>query len=119
MMLPLEPSSSPQSVQASAKNSTSVSVSWAAVVNKHRNGIIKGYKVIYQALPGGENVTRFVNISDENQETEQDITLGDLVKFTNYTIRVLHSLLSETDHRVKSKLFKHSRTVSYIPVARY
>ena len=89
MMLPLEPSSSPQSVQASAKNSTSVSVSWAAVVNKHRNGIIKGYKVIYQALPGGKNVTRFVNISDENQETEQDITLGDLVKFTNYTIRVL------------------------------
>ena len=89
MMLPLEPSSSPQSVQASVKNSTSVSVSWAAVVNKHRNGIIKGYKVIYQALPGGINVTRFVNISDENQETEQDITLGDLVKFTNYTIRVL------------------------------
>ena len=89
MMLPLEPSGWPQSVQASAKNSTSVSVSWAAVVNEHRNGIIKGYKVIYQALPGGKNVTRFVNISDENQETEQDITLSDLVKFTNYTIRVL------------------------------
>nr|XP_058950117.1 protein sidekick-1-like [Pocillopora verrucosa] len=84
-----EPSSSPQGVQASAKNSTSVSVSWAAVGNEQRNGIIKGYKVIYQALPDGRNVTRFVNISDEDQGKEQDITLGDLVKFTNYSIRVL------------------------------
>ena len=89
MVLLLEPSSSPQGVQASAKNSTSVSVSWAAVGNEQRNGIIKGYKVIYQALPDGRNVTRFVNISDEDQEKEQDITLGDLVKFTNYSIRVL------------------------------
>ena len=89
MVLLLEPSSSPQGVQASAKNSTSVSVSWAAVGNEQRNGIIKGYKIIYQALPDGRNVTRFVNISDENQGTEQDITLGDLVKFTNYSIRVL------------------------------
>ena len=89
MVLPLEPSSSPQSVRASAKNSTSVSVSWAAIGNEQRNGIIKGYKVIYQALPDGRNVTRFVNISDEDQGKEQDITLGDLVKFTNYSIRVL------------------------------
>ena len=89
MVLHLEPSSSPQGVQASAKNSTSVSVSWAAVGNEQRNGIIKGYKVIYQALPDGRNVTRFVNISDEDQGKEQDITLGDLVKFTNYSIRVL------------------------------
>ena len=89
MVLLLEPSSSPQGVQASAKNSTSVSVSWAAVGSEQRNGIIKGYKVIYQALPDGRNVTRFVNISDEDQGKEQDITLGDLVKFTNYSIRVL------------------------------
>ena len=89
MVLLLEPSSSPQGVQASAKNSTSVSVSWAAVGNEQRNGIIKGYKVIYQALPDVRNVTRFVNISDEDQGKEQDITLGDLVKFTNYSIRVL------------------------------
>ena len=89
MVLLLEPSSSPQSVRASAENSTSVSVSWAAIGNEQRNGIIKGYKVIYQALPDGRNVTRFVNISDENQGTEQDLTLGDLVKFANYSIRVL------------------------------
>ena len=89
MVLLLEPSSSPQGVRASAKNSTSVSVSWAAVGNEQRNGIIKGYKVIYQALPDGRNVTRFVNISDEDQGIEQDITLGDLLKFTNYSIRVL------------------------------
>ena len=89
MVLLLEPSSSPQGVQASAKNSTSVSVSWAAVGNEQRNGIIKGYKVIYQALPDVRNVTRFVNISDEDQGKEQDVTLGDLVKFTNYSIRVL------------------------------
>ena len=89
MVLPLEPSSSPQSVQASSKNSTSVSVSWAAVSKDHRNGIIKGYKVIYQALPDGKNAIRFINISNKHQDKEQDITLGDLVKFTSYSVRVL------------------------------
>ena len=89
MVLPLEPSSSPQSVQASSKNSTSVSVSWAAVGKDHRNGIIKGYKVIYQALPDGKNAIRFINISNKHQDKEQDITLGDLVKFTSYSVRVL------------------------------
>ena len=73
MVLPLEPGSSPQSVQASSKNSTSVSVSWAAVGKDHRNGIIKGYKVIYQALPDGKNAIRFINISNKHQEKEQDI----------------------------------------------
>ncbi|XP_022810552.1 protein sidekick-2-like isoform X4 [Stylophora pistillata] len=84
-----EPSDSPKSVQAIVKNSTSVSVSWAAVAKQHRNGIIKGYKVIYQALPDGDNVTSFSNISFEDQEKEDDVTLGDLIKFTNYSIRVL------------------------------
>ena len=71
--------------------STSIKVTWAPVKFKDRNGIIKGYKVIYRALPNGNDVTEFLNISMENhdQTGEQTLTLERLNEFTNYSIRVL------------------------------
>lgn len=69
--------------------STSIEVTWAPVKFKDRNGIIKGYKVIYRALPNGDNVTKFRNISMENQAGEQTLKLEKLNEFTNYSIRVL------------------------------
>ena len=62
--------------------STSIKVTWAPVKFEDRNGIIKGYKVIYRALPNGPNVTKVVN-------TENALTIGGLNEFTNYSIRVL------------------------------
>ena len=88
MILPLAPSSPPTSVIATAQNSTTISVSWGPVVEQDRNGIIKGYKIIYQALPNGVNKTKIINIS-ENSQSEQDTTLDGLNEFTNYSIRVL------------------------------
>ena len=89
MILPLEPNGPPTNVKGTAQNSTTISVSWGPVVEQDRNGIIKGYEIIYQALPNGSNMEKMVNISTENQESEQDTTLDGLNEFTNYSIRVL------------------------------
>ena len=89
MILPLAPNGPPTSVIATALNSTTISVSWAPVVKQDRNGIIKGYEIIYQALPDGRNMSKVINISREDQETEQDTTLDGLNQFTNYSIRAL------------------------------
>ena len=86
-----EPSGPPEQVTLSDVTSTSIKVTWAPVKFEDRNGIIKGYKVIYRALPNGNNVTKFRNISEENQDQdgEQTLKLEGLNEFTNYSIRVL------------------------------
>ena len=89
MIFPLAPNGPPAFVNAAAHNSTTISVSWGPVVEQKRNGIIKGYKIIYQALPNKTNMTKMINISIEDQETEQDTTLDGLNQFTNYSIRAL------------------------------
>ena len=87
--MPLEPSGAPQALTVSATSSTSISVSWDPVVAGDRNGIIKGYKVNYNALPNGQMVTEFLNITKEQQNKRQTVTLDNLDEFTNYSIEVL------------------------------
>ena len=89
MILPLEPSGAPQALTVSVTSSTSVSVSWDPVVAEDRNGIIKGYKVNYNALPNVQMVTEFLNITKEQQNKRQTVTLDNLNEFTNYSIEVL------------------------------
>ena len=86
-----EPSGAPEQVTLGDVTSTSIKVTWTPVKSEDRNGIIKGYKVIYRALPNGNNVTKFRNISVENQDKagEQTLKLEGLNEFTNYSIRVL------------------------------
>ena len=87
--MPLEPSGAPQTLTVSARSSTSISVSWDPVVVGDRNGIIKGYKVNYHALPNVQMATEFLNITKEQQNKRQTVTLDNLNEFTNYSIGVL------------------------------
>ena len=84
-----EPSGPPEQVTLSDVTSTSIKVTWSPVKVEDRNGIIKGYKVIYRALPNGNNDTKVVNITIESQDTEKTLSLERLNEFTNYSIRVL------------------------------
>ena len=84
-----EPSGPPEKVTLGDVTSTSIKVTWSPVKVKDRNGIIKGYKVIYRALPNGNNDTKVVNITIESQDTEKTLSLERLNEFTNYSIRVL------------------------------
>ena len=84
-----EPSGPPEQVTLSDVTSTSIKVTWSPVKVEDRNGIIKGYKVIYRALPNGNNDTKVVNITIESQDTGKTLSLERLNEFTNYSIRVL------------------------------
>ena len=87
--MPLEPSGRPKTVAATVTSSKSISVSWNPVDADDRNGIIKGYKVNYQALPNGVTVPKFQNITSEQQNENQTVLLEHLNEFTNYNISVL------------------------------
>ena len=89
MILCLEPSNAPQAVTVSVTSSRSISVSWDPVIADDRNGIIKGYIVNYQALPNGYIVAKILNITYEEQNNRQTVTLDHLNEFTNYSIGVL------------------------------
>ena len=89
MILPLVPSNAPQAVTVSATSSKSIFVSWDPVIADDRNGIIKGYKVNYQALPNGDMAAKFLNIRRAQQNKRQTVTLDHLNEFTNYSIGVL------------------------------
>ncbi|RMX58474.1 hypothetical protein pdam_00022151 [Pocillopora damicornis] len=89
LILPLEPSSTPQAVTVSATSSKSIFVSWDPVIADDRNGIIKGYIVNYQALPNGYIVAKILSITNEEQNNRQTVTLSNLNEFTNYSIGVL------------------------------
>ncbi|CAH3163872.1 unnamed protein product, partial [Pocillopora meandrina] len=84
-----KPSGAPQAVTVGVTSSRSISVSWHPVIAEDRNGIIKGYKVNYHALPNNYVVTKFLNISKEQQNKRQTVTLDNLNEFTNYSIGVL------------------------------
>ena len=87
--MPLEPSGAPQAVTVNVTSSRGISVSWDPVVADDRNGIIKGYIVNYQALPNGYIVARILNITNDEQNNRQTVTLAGLNEFTNYSIGVL------------------------------
>ena len=89
MILPLVPSNAPQAVTVSATSSKSIFVSWDPVIADDRNGIIKGYKVNYQALPNGDMAAKFLNITRAQQNKRQRVSLDHLNEFTNYSIGVL------------------------------
>ena len=89
MIFPLVPSNAPQAVTVSATSSKSIFVSWDPVIADDRNGIIKGYKVNYQALPNGDMAAKFLNITKAQQNKRQTVTLDHLNEFTNYSIGVL------------------------------
>ena len=94
MILCLEPGNTPQAVTVSATSSRSISVSWEPVIADDRNGIIKGYVVNYQALPNGYLVAKILNITNQEQNNRQTVTLAGLNEFTNYSIGVLAFTIS-------------------------
>ena len=92
--MPLEPSGAPQAVTVNVTSSRGISVSWDPVVADDQNGIIKGYIVNYQALPNGYIVAKILNITNDEQNNRQTVTLVGLNEFANYSIGVLAFTIS-------------------------
>lgn len=87
MILPLGPTGPPADFMVGETTSQSITLSWDVVPNSDRNGIITGYKVVYQALPNGKRDT--VNVSAGNEGEPTTTTLSELKQFTNYSISVV------------------------------
>ncbi|XP_076760631.1 cell adhesion molecule Dscam2 isoform X3 [Xylocopa sonorina] len=79
------PSSPPQNVRCTALSSQSLQISWDALPDSSLNGILKGYKVIW------ENMDAIA----ESPKSEMKITsaltavIRSLEKYTNYSVQVL------------------------------
>jgi hypothetical protein len=79
------PDCSPTLQSTQALTSTSIRVTWAALPNtKCRNGILRGYKVLYRKSSGGSTVTS--NIDNPNTLSKD---LNFLEKYTRYRFQVL------------------------------
>ncbi|CAD1479845.1 unnamed protein product, partial [Heterotrigona itama] len=81
------PSSPPQDIRCTALSSQSLQVSWDAPLDSTLNGILKGYKVIWENM----------NALTESPKSEMKITsaltvvIHGLEKYTNYSVQVLAS----------------------------
>ena len=79
----LGPSAPPNNVRGHNSSSTSILVQWNPVPEADQNGVITGYRVIYQPLPSGNITSKTENAA----ATQLDVT--GLNEFTNYNICVL------------------------------
>lgn len=78
------PSSGPNNLTAHALSSTAISVDWNTVPKRHRNGIIRGYKIQYQAVRPGALIQH--KLIEDN--STKHVTLNDLKSFTPYQLAV-------------------------------
>ncbi|KYQ52738.1 hypothetical protein ALC60_08153 [Trachymyrmex zeteki] len=79
------PSSPPQDVRCTALSSTSLQVSWESPPDSSLNGILKGYKVMWENMDAlTESVKPEMKIT-----TALTVGLHGLEKYTNYSIQVL------------------------------
>lgn len=76
------PSSGPSNLTAHALSSNAISVDWNGIPKRHRNGIIKGYKIQYQSP---ESPLQYKTVEDNST---RHVTLNDLRAFTNYHLAV-------------------------------
>ena len=82
------PDAAPQNVTALTKSSTQITVTWQNVIGKHRNGIINGFKIFYQATGEfAENKTE--HLLTVNNGSADLVVLTGLEKYIEYNISVL------------------------------
>lgn len=79
------PSSGPTNLTAHAISSNTVSINWNGIPKRHRNGIIKGYKIQYQALKPADAPLQY-KIVDDN--STKHVALNELKPFTAYQLAV-------------------------------
>lgn len=76
------PSSGPTNLTAHALSSNAISVDWNGIPKRHRNGIIRGYKIQYQAP---DSPLQYKIVEDNST---RHVTLNDLKAFTSYHLAV-------------------------------
>ena len=81
------PSSPPQDVRCTALSSQSLQVSWDPPPDTSLNGILKGYKVMYENMDAITDTTKI----ETKTTTVLTVGLSNLEKHTNYSVQVGYS----------------------------
>lgn len=81
------PSAPPQNVACTALTGQNIQVTWKAPPSDRIHGIIKGYKLLYEAANEGTTETH----ASRNSKITQALStvLHDLRPYTNYTVQAL------------------------------
>ncbi|XP_047434773.1 protein sidekick-1-like isoform X2 [Mugil cephalus] len=79
------PSGSPVNVSAEAASSSKILLTWSALPQDQRNGVIVGYKVLYKEKDSEGPPT----VKAAEGEGSVSLLLGDLQKYTVYVLQVL------------------------------
>ncbi|XP_068085516.1 cell adhesion molecule Dscam2 [Anabrus simplex] len=82
------PEASPQNVSCSPLSSQSVKVSWTPPPAARHGGVLQGYKVVYRPVLT-DRTAMFVAGSEVKRTSSLETYLHGLLKFTNYSIRLL------------------------------
>ena len=92
-ILTTAPSASPEMVNVSSVQSSSIDVSWGEVLCPHRNGEITGYVIMYWKTRGEEGGGGGEQMSRQTQEEMirvdgHTVTIDDLDPLTEYSVMV-------------------------------
>ncbi|XP_046991962.1 Down syndrome cell adhesion molecule-like protein Dscam2 [Schistocerca americana] len=81
------PEAAPQNVTCSPLSSQSVKVKWSPPPTQHHGGVIQGYKVVYKPVMTDSDLQAAG--SEVKRTSSLETYLHGLLKFTNYSIRLL------------------------------
>ncbi|XP_049765530.1 Down syndrome cell adhesion molecule-like protein Dscam2 [Schistocerca cancellata] len=81
------PDAAPQNVSCFPLSSQSMKVNWTPPPVQHHGGVIQGYKVIYKPVISDSNL--WAAGSEVKRTASLDTYLHGLLKFTNYSVRLL------------------------------
>ncbi|XP_072043107.1 protein sidekick-2-like [Amphiura filiformis] len=87
LVIQVFPSSGPENLAAEPTGSSSIRVTWGQVPQRHRNGDILGFKILYQKVVTGSREEQMVIDIPGNESSAT--TLTDLRGYTEYHIKAL------------------------------
>ncbi|XP_012280177.1 Down syndrome cell adhesion molecule-like protein Dscam2 [Orussus abietinus] len=79
------PTSPPQDVQCTALSSQILQVSWSPPPDSSLNGVLRGYKVVWESTDQLTETTK----SEAKNTTALTVTINGLEKYTNYSVQIL------------------------------
>ena len=88
LLIFLEPTAAPRELRSTAVTSTQITLSWTRVEEQHKNGIILGYKLFYEAF-GQFAVDTTEKMKPLHGENTLQTTVMNLEKYVNYSIKIL------------------------------
>ncbi|XP_058457683.1 cell adhesion molecule Dscam2 isoform X5 [Malaya genurostris] len=83
---PQRPAGAPLNLSARPISSTEILVNWMPPTYELRHGEIQGYNIGYRSMHTNSNSYNFTSISGDGEDGTGELLLGNLAKYTRYTI---------------------------------